>query len=517
MTKKGLLSIILASLIVASSFAGCSNKTKTTLGEVETSVVNVTDENGENVTDESGKAVTEIVAQTTSTTQTSTTVSTTANGKTNTSTTAKSSSTTTKKNSSTTQKAKNSNTTTAKESDTINIVLKKNRKASCSSPNVSLATGEVTIEKGGNYKITSETDDWHGQIIIKLKNTEKAEVKFENVKITNDSKNIIQILDSSIKSNRSFLEAEASAGTDADDEIAAVADNDKAPNVSLSFPEGTSSSFSTSANGYTGVIYNESKLTIKGKGNVTVASTRNANNCICSTKSITIKNVGITLSTAQNSSTDSLAKSSGSAKGIFSYSKVTVQSGKLNIKSNGDGVRCDRFNVEGGTVNIKSSACDGIDTDDSIIISGGTVTSVATQKYCFKVRRVNNSESKKAKGTVRSGKNDCFRINGGTVTGEGKKISSLDSAFQSDKKGSSQANITAKIVKKNTSEDSKTPSVIKISTINKQSSNAVTKFLYSSSKVNKGTAYTASANGKEAKVSWSGNFGVAEIETTANK
>jgi hypothetical protein len=250
---------------------------------------------------------------------------------------------------------------------------------------------------------------------------------------------------------------------------------------------------------------------------VSVKSTRNANNCICSTKSITIKNVGITLSTAQNASTESLGKTSGSAKGIFSYSKVTLESGKLTIKSNGDGIRCDRLFVKGGTANIKSSACDGVDADDSIVISDGNVTSVATQKYCFKVRRVNNTENAQTKGTVRSGKEDCFQINGGTVVGEGKKITSLVSDYQSNKKGSSQASITAKIVKKGTTEESKTPAIIKLGTINKSSSNKITKYLYSSDKVNKGTSYKATANGKEATVKWSGNAGIAEIETTSNK
>lgn len=399
--------------------------------------------------------------------------------------------------------------------DSINIVLKKNRAASCSSPDVSISTGEVTIKKGGNYKFTSETDDWHGQIIVKLANTESCELKFENVYISNDTKNIIQIIDSSIDSNRTFLEAEADIDNSASDEIKDVSDNDSAPNVDISFPDGTSSTFTTSANSYTGVLYNESKLTIKGNGAATFAATKNANNCICSTKSITIKNVDLTLTTAQNNSTQSLAKTSGSAKGIFSYSKVTVESGKFNVKSNGDGVRCDEFYVNGGTVDIKSSACDGIDADDTIIISGGNVSSVATQKYCYKVRRVNNTENFLVKGRVRSGKNDCFRINGGTVSGESYRISSLSSAFQSDKKDSSQASVTAKIVKKGTAEESKTPAIIKINTINKSSENKVTKFIYSSSGVKKGTAYTATANGKSATVTWSGNFGVAEIETNS--
>lgn len=411
---------------------------------------------------------------------------------------------------------KNPATPAVSEDDYINIVLQKNRAAKCSSSNVAISTGQVNINKGGNYKITSETDDWHGQIVLQLDNTENCELRFEDVYISNDTKNIIQIIDKSITSDRTFLEAEADTDSSASNEIKDVSDNDSAPNVDISFPEGTSSTFTTSANSYTGVLYNESKLTIKGNGSATFAATKNANNCICSTKSISIKNVSLTLTTAQNTSTESLAKVSGSAKGIFSYSKVTVDSGKLTVKSNGDCVRCDSFYLNGGTADFKSSACDGIDADDSIVISGGSITSIATQKYCYKVRRVNNTEEFLVKGRVRAGKDDCFRINGGTVIGEGFRISSLSSAFQSDKKDSAQASVTAKIVKKGTAEASKTPAVIKINTLNKSSSNKVTKFLYSSSSVKKGTAYTATANGKSAAVTWNGNFGVAEIETTSN-
>ena len=45
-----------------------------------------------------------------------------------------------------------------------------------------------------------------------------------------------------------------------------------APNVSLTFPTGTSSSFESSANVKTGVIYNESKLEIKGKKVIVISA-----------------------------------------------------------------------------------------------------------------------------------------------------------------------------------------------------------------------------------------------------
>lgn len=414
-------------------------------------------------------------------------------------------------------------TTTEESHNYIDIVLEKNRKVTCSSPNVSQTTGEVQINKGGYYRITSGrgVSTWHGQIILKLKNTEECEVRFENVNITNDSKNIIQILDTSIRSSRSFLEAEASADQAADDEIKEVADNNKAPNVSLSFPTGTSSYFETHVSSYTGVLYNESKLTIKGNGKASLVSKTNANNCICSTKSLTIKNVSLFLSTAQNSNTQSLAQSQGSAKGIFSYSKVNVESGTLNIRSNGDAIRCDSFYSTGGTTDIKSSACDAIDADDAIVISAGNVTAIATEKSSFKVRRVNNSEDptvSPSKG-IRKGKGDTFEINGGTVVGESKKVSTVQTS-------SKQPSITCKIVKKNAgnselaANESKIPQIISIASL-KTSQNECTKFLYSSSAVKKGTLYTINAKKSAARKmtrdDWKGTIGTVRIESSQNR
>lgn len=419
--------------------------------------------------------------------------------------------------------AKPTQATTEESHNYIDIVLEKNRKVSCSSPNVSQTTGEVQINKGGYYRITSGSGvgEWHGQIILRLKNTEECEVRFENVKITNNTKNIIQILDTSIKSSRSFLEAEASADQAADDEIKEVADNNKAPNVSLSFPTGTSSCFETQASSYTGVIYNESKLTIKGNGKASIVSKRNANNCICSTKSITVKNVSLSLETAQNTNPSSLASAQGGAKGIFSYSKVNVESGSLNIRSNGDAIRCDSFYSTGGTTDIKSSACDAIDADDAIVISAGNVTAVATEKSSFKVRRVNNSENPAipASKGIRKGRGDTFEINGGTVVGESKKISTVQTS-------SKQPSITCRIVKKNAgnsdlaANESKIPQIISIESL-KASRNECTKFLYSSSAVKKGTLYTVNAKKstpkKMTKDDWKGTVGTVRIESSQNR
>lgn len=531
MTKSKYIGII-ACIAVLAAIVGVGlaldNKSEETAATViQTSVQTVTDKQGEAVTDKSGNVLTEVVtvveevSEEASSEAGSEASATTENKSEKPDVEVKSEGTekakeTTKTGKKTTTKKKNKNkkeTTTEPEIVYIDIVLQKNRTAKCSSPNVSIATGEVTIEKEGNYRITQNTGgkDWYGKIVVKLKNTEKAELRFENVKLSNNTSNIIQLIDKSITTSRSFLESEGAA---AEDEIKVVSDFDLAPNVQLSFPEGTSSSFVTTANSVTGVLYNESKLTIKGHGKATFESQKNANNCICSTKSIKIRNVNLNLITAQNTNTSTLAANTGAARGIYSYSKVTLESGTLNVKTNGDGIRCDEFISESGTANISSSACDGIDADDAIVINGGTITSIALEKYSFKVRRINNTEKGETDKGVRSGKGDTFSINGGIVRGESKKITTVQ-------KASKQPSITCKIVKPSRGtdkalEESKVPAIITIKDV-KSSSNKCTKFLYSVSGITKNKEYTATANGNSAKCKWNGSVGIIDIDSITNR
>lgn len=415
---------------------------------------------------------------------------------------------TTKK--STTKKADAKKTTTKKQTTAvtttkapeIKINLKKNGNAECSSSNVTIAPpgtfgteGTVYIEKGGDYIITSSTDVWHGQIIIKLPNTESANVRIENVNITSTKANVIKILDTSITTERSFIEAEAptsSTGIDTDnalqDEMKQVSKFEKAPNVDLSFPTGTTSTFSTGANAISGVIYNESKLTIRGNGAVNINATANRNNALCSTKSVTFKNVKATLTTANNTVTSSLS----SARGIFTYSKVYVESGSLIIRSNGDGIRCEEFNSLGGTTDIKSSACDGIDSDDAINITAGSVKAIATEKSCLKVRRVNNQElinggnkTVKAEDGITKATH-TFKIDGGTVIGESKNITTVQT--------SKQASITCRSVKAANTTEAKKALFFGITGpgVSVKSENAVIKYFYSSPSVNPAKEYTVS-------------------------
>lgn len=417
-------------------------------------------------------------------------------------------------------------TTEAKE--TV-ITLQSNGNASCQSEKVSINSsgyGTVTINSPGDYIIKSDVDVWHGQIIVKLKNTENADIRLENVNIATQNANAIQIIDSSINSNRSFIEADVSSGTsgagDADntlqDAMKEVAKQSKAPNVSLSFPTGTSSSFSTVSNNISGVLYNESKLTIKGNGKVTFESKKNRNNAIASTKSVSFKNVDATLITPANESASALS----SARGIFCYSKVNVESGSLTIKSNGDGIRCEEFNSADGTTNIKSSASDGIDADDAINITGGKVTVEALQKSCLKVRRVNNQEKlNEGKTGVKSddgiNKPDhTFKIDGGTVVAMGKNITTLKSV-KSGQTTSKQASIVCKSVKAKGSEEAKKAIdfSIKGSGVNVSSGVKCIKYLYSSPSVDSSKEYTVSSSGYSSeKAVFTGKAGVAKITAT---
>lgn len=413
----------------------------------------------------------------------------------------------------------------------LEIVLQKNGKATTTAKQgVTLASQSVKITKAGDYVIKSAVKEWHGQIFVSLPNTAKCSIKFENVNISFNKGNIIQILDSSIKAKRTYLgfkESEASADDIATDnalnnEIEKVSDNEHAPNVSLSFPEGTNSTFTSTSNDFVGAIYNEAKLTFKGKGTVNIKSKQNANNCLCTTKSVTFKNVTTNMTTEANTLSSKLSAGLGSAKGIFSQDKVTVESGKLYITSNGDGIRCGKFFNEGGTVIIKSSACDAIDADNVIELNAGSTACTALEKYAYKVRRVDATENKQAKGGVRAGKNDGFRINGGTVKGESKKTTSLTKDYQSDKKDSKQASIICKIQKKDATgaviSDSKVPAKFSIGTLKINSANQCLKFVYSSPKVKKGTEYNVSiSSGDNKKVVWTGNAGVALLESATNK
>lgn len=535
MNLKKAITIILASAMIAGCVAGCTNTSQQVNNSVPESTA--TTQQGSTATQEESSAAAPTESESSTNKEESTSADTSSTAKS--STTAKAG--TTKKTSankqSTTAKttAKTTTKATTTQAPPVEIKLTKNGNATCKSSKVTIekATisnpqGTIYIEKGGDYVITSGVDTWHGQIVIKLKNTEKANIRLENVNITTTQPNVIRILDTNITAERSFIEADASTndatGIDTDSalraEMKTVSKQDHAPNVDLSFPTGTTSNLTTSANSLSGVIYNESKLTIKGNGKVNINATDNRNNAICSTKSVTFRNVTASLSTAGSNNTSSL----GSARGIFSFSTVTLESGKLNIKSNGDCIRCDDFVLTSGTASLMSSAADGIDADDAIIINGGSITATALKKSSFKVRRINNQElidagdkTIKADDGVKDKTKHTFRINGGTVKGESKDITTVQGA-------SKQPSIICKANKKDkatgqTMQNSKkTPVKFTISGLKVSSSNECIKFLYSSAKVSKDKSYTVSAKTTKdtypsEKVVFSGRVGTAQINT----
>lgn len=498
MTKKRIISLLLAVCLAATCFVGCSQKkeeaskaetttaeiTETTEEATETATEVVTDAKGEAVTDKDGKTVTKIVVK----------------------------------------KAKKK--APVDKSANIKIILRKNGNCATNAKSgVEVKKAHVKITAPGDYTISSDTDVWHGKITVSLKNTEKASLRFENVNIVYNQGSILEFLDSSIKTDRDFLEAEVSSADKADDEIKEIADQDKAPNIDISFPTGTKSIFHSTANSYQGVIYNESKLTIRGNGNLNVESRTNADNCICSTKSITIKNLTMDLTTAANTVPSKLSAGAGSAKGIFSYNKVTVESGKLNIKTNGDGIRCDQFYNMGGTVKIASSSSDGIDSDDIIDLTGGTTTVTALEKSAFKVRRVNNTDDEtyvgNSKVRTENGKlKDYFRITGGKVQGESKKMTTPSILNQNAilaklKKGNATSDTNSAI----SSDDNNRLQTIIIYNPNgsvvKKSANKCTKLLYSDSKLTQNTAYKAVGDktSKEATGEWNGKLDIIKISS----
>lgn len=509
MRSKKLMCILLCAALISGGLAACSSDKETSSEEI---TVVVTDENGETVTDKNGKPVTEVVSTTNPSSTSSTTKSSSTSSTAKNNTTAKQSNTPLREDPSKNQGSSGNNGSDneytyfdSSLSENM-IVLQKNGKGKTGSKNVVFTVkdnqGICYINAQGDYTVTSTTDDWHGQIVIQVPNTDEVSVRFENVNISTTSPSVIKIFDTSISTDRTFFEEETVSGTAADNVLSKtmklLSKQQSAPNVSLSFPTGTTSSFETSANSYSGVIYNESKLTIKGNGKLNLKATRNKNNALCSTKSVTFKNVTANLETEAAEATSSMS----SSRGIFSYSKVTVESGKLKIRSNGDGIRCDDLYVYGGTVDIVSGACDGVDADDAIVITGGEVTSIALQKSSFKVRRLNNQNDWN-EGDDTIDEDDCvtksthvFKIDGGTVWGEGKNVSKtcfLSTVHRNNLSG--QVSFLLRSAKSENAEETRkyiqfdiTGGGIDISTNNKCG-----KFLYSSPELSKDNTYTVSS------------------------
>ena len=120
------------------------------------------------------------------------------------------------------------------------IILGKNSTAKTTAKSgVSISEGLVKITEAKNYVVTSDTKEWHGRIVVTLPNTAECEIRFENVNISYNKGNIIQIQDSSIETERTFLETEVEATDPMDEAIKQMAESNMAPNVDLVFRKGT--------------------------------------------------------------------------------------------------------------------------------------------------------------------------------------------------------------------------------------------------------------------------------------
>lgn len=290
-----------------------------------------------------------------------------------------------------------------------------------------LSDDVLTINGGGNYYITQSASVWCGGIVVKLKSSEEANIKFAGVNIDAYGSNAVYIDNTEMgvsSGDISEVEGQMPEGKDQDamKELDKSYDG-KSPNVDISFVRNTANTISARGSNVNGVIYNESKLTLQGNGTAQIGQTHTANCAVNSIKSITVKNVSLSLIAPP---------ATEGARGIYSLSSVTVESGKLTVSSGGDCIRCDDFFQTGGSVNLSSGKADGIDSNDLINITGGEITIQALTKSGLKVRRVNNTEDR-AKGDTSILPKDCivdaskhgFYISGGTIKSMAYKNSTV--------------------------------------------------------------------------------------------
>lgn len=295
----------------------------------------------------------------------------------------------------------------------VSIVLLKGGDVACDAKNVKVEKGtfdtgsEVIINgKGecGKYYITSETDVFLGHLDFRFSVDESVEVKFNDVNIDTKRKTAVKFTNVD-KDNNKESDAE-SAGK----EEAGASQNVEATAPKVNLVLTGSNKFKAHGVGTNGTIYSECRLDIKGHGSAEIDGGQNLSG-ICSTESIDIRNAALNIT-------------SNAKQGISCDRKVTIEFGtNIDIKSKGDGIHCNKFEmcspseftdkgiVSPAKVKIQSlyneNCADGIDSNDYIIINGGTldVTALSTGKYGLKVR---NREDETPKGQ--------FEINGGKVT-----------------------------------------------------------------------------------------------------
>lgn len=304
----------------------------------------------------------------------------------------------------------------------IDVVLKKGETVECNDPEVisdttSAVDGvkEYTLESGKRYNdydyryvVTSETDSFNGKLVFNFTIDEDIKVKFQDVNISSAGKTAVKFVDID-KENQKISDGE-NAGDDNTDVGSAI--EGAAPKVELSLVG--NNSFKAAGSGTNGTIYSECKLAIMGNGRASIDGGRNLSG-ICSTESISIKNTTLDIK-------------SEAKQGISCDKKVDIkENATININSTGDGIHCNKFELNGNsTVNIASidsvNCADGIDANDYILINNGklNVTALTTAKYGLKVRKI-----------IKGKPNGRFEINGGTVSASGYYNTDLTSCAQS--------------------------------------------------------------------------------------
>lgn len=302
----------------------------------------------------------------------------------------------------------------------IDVVLKKGGTVECNDPEVvsettSYGVKEYTFESGKRYNnvdyryvVTSETDVFGGKLVFNFTINEDIKVKFQDVNIDSQGKTAVKFVDI----DKELQKGNDSEGTVDDNTDVGTAIDGAAPKVELSLVG--SNSFKANGTGTNGTIYSECKMAIVGNGSASIDGGQNLSG-ICSTESMSIKNATLNIKSAAK-------------QGISCDKKVEIKdNATININSTGDGIHCNKFELNGNsTVKIESidsiNCADGIDANDYILINNGKldVTALTQRKYALKVRKV-----------IKGKPNGRFEINGGTVASSGYMYSSLTSCTQS--------------------------------------------------------------------------------------
>lgn len=306
----------------------------------------------------------------------------------------------------TTQKTQPTTQKPEPELEYYTIVLKSGNNYETNADNVtgktnSLGTFELKVDGPGKYNKYVVTSDGNstftGKLEFELNTTDEVEVKFMDVNISTNGKTAVKFTNLDRVVNKGS-DSEGDVGSEGSDLGTAV--DVPAPKVEVSFPEGTTSKIKANGSGNNGSLYSECKLGLKGYGTVQIDGGQNLSG-ICCTESVKIKNVNLNII-------------SSSKQGISCDKKVTIESGTINIRSKGDCIHGNKFEMYGGNVDLQSlyttECCDGIDSNDYILIQGGTldIEALTLNKFSMKVRKV-------LKGKA----NGYLQIDGGKVTASG--------------------------------------------------------------------------------------------------